>query len=153
MKNLMTNTFMMISVSVIMSSCATMFGGSKYYATFEVEGHQNAEVKVSGYGKVAQGEQVKLRRHGAKTVSVNEAGCEKMTKTYANTFNATSVVNLPFNFLIGAGIDAATGAMFKPQTGEEVYKKKNKHFEYVITGYDESCQNQGTSNSVASTEE
>ena len=92
----------------------------------------DAEVKVSGYGKVSQGEKVKLRRHGAKTVSISEQGCEKMTKTYGNTFNATSVVNLPFNFLIGAGIDAATGAMFKPQTGEDVYKiqeifRKSEH--------------------------
>ena len=91
MKTLMTNTIMMIAVAVAMSSCATMFGGSKYYATFEVEGHQNAEVKVSGYGKVSQGEKIKLRRHGAKTVSINEQGCEKMAKTYGNTFNATSI--------------------------------------------------------------
>ena len=144
---------MMIAVALVMSSCATMFGGSKYYATFEVEGHQNAEVKVSGYGKVSQGEKVKLRRHGAKTVSISEQGCEKMTKTYGNTFNATSVVNLPFNLLIGAGIDAATGAMFTPQTGEDVYKKKNKHFEYVVTGYDEACQNQEVKNMVISTDD
>lgn len=149
MKSVMKNLIVLVCATVALSSCATMFGGSRYYATFEVEGHQEAQVKVRGYGKVQQGEKVKLRRHGKKTVTVTESGCNEMTRSYSNTINYTTLANIPFVLVIGGGIDAASGAMFTPQTGEEVFKKKNKHFEYVITGYDEACTAESASDEVA----
>lgn len=117
-----------------------MFSGSKYHATIEVDGHEKAQVSVSRYGKVTQGKKVRLKRHGKTSITIKEEGCETITKTYDNTVNWAIVTNIPFTLFLGTGIDAATGAMFSPKTGEEVFKEKNKHFKYVIQDYDDACK-------------
>lgn len=136
----MKNLFILLIATLSLSSCATMFSSSKYYATVEVEGHADAKVAISRYGKVEQGEKVRLKRHGKTQITVRKDGCETITKTYDNTMNWAIVANAPLTLFLGTAIDAATGAMFSPKTGNEVFKEKNKHFNYLIQDYNEACK-------------
>lgn len=100
----------------LMSSCATVFSGSKTRVTFESDIREPATLTIDGrkHTDVTFPYTTKIKRGFDETVVKAEApGYTTETIIIDKTFNATSVINL-FDVL-GWGIDAATGAIMKPE--------------------------------------
>lgn len=102
--------------SFLLSSCATVFCGSKARVTFESDIPEKATLTIDGrkHTNVTFPYTTKIKRGFDETVVKAEA------KNYTaemvvidKSFNAVSVINLAN--IIGWGIDAATGAMMKPE--------------------------------------
>lgn len=100
-----------------MTSCATVFCGSKKMVTFDSDTPvESVSLTVDGrkYNHVNFPYSVKVKRGFNDTVVKVEAeGYEPAMLIVEKTFNAVSVINL-CNVLCW-GIDAATGAMMKPE--------------------------------------
>ncbi len=100
-----------------MSSCATIFCGSKKRVTFDSNlPVESATLTIDGmrHYNVTFPYAVKIKRGFDDTVVVVEAeGYRKSTLFIEKNFNAVSVINLCD--ILGWGIDAATGAMMKPE--------------------------------------
>lgn len=99
-----------------MTSCATVFCGSKAKVTFEsnisekatltIDGHKHHNVSFPYTTKIYRGfdetiVKAEVPNYSTETVIINKR------------FNAVSVINLLD--ILGWGIDAATGAMTKPE--------------------------------------
>ena len=93
-----------------MSSCASIFCGSKAKVTFDGEISEEATLTIDGlkHTNVTFPYTTKIRRGFDETV-VNTASPIIINKN----FNAVSVINLLD--VLGWGIDAATGAITKPE--------------------------------------
>ncbi len=99
-----------------LGSCATIFTGSKAKVifdsnvqradVFELEGKRHSNVTFPYQTKVKRGFNESL-------LKVEAQGYEPFSLIIDKTFNAVSVLNLLS--LLGWGIDAATGAMMKPE--------------------------------------
>lgn len=99
-----------------MSSCATVFCGSKAKVTFDSDIREKATLTIDGrkHTNVTFPYTTKIRRGFDDTVVKAEAPSYTTETVIVNkSFNAVSVINL-LNIL-GWGIDAATGAMTKPE--------------------------------------
>ena len=102
--------------SLLMTSCATVFCGSKAKVTFDSDIAEKATLTIDGrkYTNVTFPYTTKIRRGFAETVVKAESPAYTTETVIINkSFNAVSVINL-LNIL-GWGIDAATGAMTKPE--------------------------------------
>ena len=98
----------LICAGLLMSSCATIFCGSKTKVTFDGEISEKATLTIDGM------KHTKLRRSCDETVVKIESPNYTAEPIIINkSFNAVSVINL-LNIL-GWGIDAATGAITKPE--------------------------------------
>lgn len=100
----------------LLSSCATIFCGSKQKITLNANIEQKAEMTIDGrsYNYVSFPYTVKIPRGFNETViTANSEGYHPVTLIIDKNFNAVSVLNL-CNILCW-GIDAATGAMMKPE--------------------------------------
>lgn len=101
----------------MMSSCATVFCGSKKKVTFDSNVPvESATLTIDGlrHYNVTFPYVTKIKRGFDDTVVVAEAeGYKKSTLFIDKNFNAVSVINLCD--ILGWGIDAATGAMMKPE--------------------------------------
>ena len=99
-----------------MTSCATVFCGSKAKVTFDSDIAEKATLTIDGrkYTNVTFPYTTKIRRGFDETVVKAESPAYTTETVIINkSFNAVSVINL-LNIL-GWGIDAATGAMTKPE--------------------------------------
>ena len=99
-----------------MTSCATVFCGSKAKVTFDSDIAEKATLTIDGrkYTNVTFPYTTKIRRGFDETVVKAESPASTTETVIINkSFNAVSVINL-LNIL-GWGIDAATGAMTKPE--------------------------------------
>jgi hypothetical protein len=138
--------FATLLVIVSMSSCATMFGGSKYRAHVKVPNYPDAQITVDGRKTGAGGEATKLvKRNKSLTVEVEQEGCKDFQRTYDNKVRVGSeVLSFVSWGLVGLILDFATGAAYKPDVDDsDVEKVGIKDFNYVID-YDEYCpQNTG----------
>jgi len=149
-------------ITSLFSSCATIAGGSQYWAKVQVNGHPNAKIEYEGIYEGTGDASFKVKRSEADqlTIKITEDGCETETKKFTQrTFRGWAFVGtiitwtglsinggpwIPIPF--GVIVDGATGAWWKPEINEKgVSKQDYKHFMYQIdyTG----CDNK-TSNSV-----
>ncbi len=116
----MKKTLFSVSVvllSLLLSSCATIFCGSKKRVTFESNTPvESATLTIDGYKhyNVTFPYTTKVKRGFDDTIVKAEAEGYQTTQLYIyKNFNAVSVINLCD--ILGWGIDAATGAMMKPE--------------------------------------
>ena len=95
--------------SLLMTSCASIFCGSKAKVTFDSDISEKATLTIDGrkHTNVTFPYTTKIRRGFDETIVKAEA------IIINKSFNAVSVINL-LNVL-GWGIDAATGAITKPE--------------------------------------
>ena len=102
--------------ALLLSSCSTIFCGSKAKVTFESNIDQTADLTIDGrkHHNVTFPYTTKIKRGFDDTVVKAEAeGYETQSFYIEKNFNAVSVINLCD--ILGWGIDAATGAMMKPE--------------------------------------
>ena len=99
-----------------LTSCATIFCGSKTQVTFNSDIQERATLTIDGvkHTNVTFPYTTKIRRGFHETV-VKAESPSYLTETLIinKNFNAVSVLNLLD--ILGWGIDAATGAMMKPE--------------------------------------
>ena len=128
-----------------LSSCATIAGGSRYYAHVKVQDHPNAKIEYNEVVKGTGDAVFKTKRAQSNKFSLNikEEGCEDETfnftrRTFRGWAFAGTVVtwtgligNIPLPW--GVVVDLSTGALWKPNINEKgVSKIDYKHFNYLI---------------------
>ncbi len=109
-------TLSLCGIVLSMSSCATIFCGSKKRVTFESDIKESATLTIDGrkHTNVTFPYTTKIRRGFDETVVKAESpNYQTETVIIEKNFNAVSVLNLLDIF--GWGIDAATGAMTTPE--------------------------------------
>ncbi len=102
--------------TLMFCSCATIFTGSKKKVTFDSDVKQPIALTIDGFkiGTVTLPFTLKIKGGFDETVVKAETQGYAPSVLFINkTFNAVSVLNL-FDAL-GWGIDAATGALMKPE--------------------------------------
>lgn len=102
--------------TLTMTSCASIFCGSKAKVTFDSDIEGSATLTIDGrkHTHVTFPYTTKIRRGFDETVVKAEAPNYKAEPIIINkSFNAVSVINLVN--VLGWGIDAATGAITKPE--------------------------------------
>ena len=105
-----------LCTTLLMTSCASIFCGSKSNVTFDSDITEKATLTIDGrkHTNVTFPYTTKIRRGFDETVVKAEAPSYSTETVIINkNFNAVSVINL-LNIL-GWGIDAATGAMTNPE--------------------------------------
>lgn len=110
-------TFLALAISAMsLTSCATVFCGSKAKVTFDSKVNTTADLTIDGrkHNAVSFPYTTKIKRGFDETVVKAEAdGYEPVMLYISKTFNAVSVINLCD--VLGWAIDAATGAITKPE--------------------------------------
>ena len=114
----MKRVFFLLSV-VLLSSCATIFKGSKARITVANDQvHEPVSLMVDGkaYPNVYLPTRVKVKR-GFKpsTIAARASGYEQAIVTVDKKFCSTTLLNILLGGVPGMAIDAATGAMMKPE--------------------------------------
>ena len=112
----MKKIVLLITVGFVLSSCATILTGSKKKVTFDANIEQPATITIDGYQyhNITFPYTVKIKGGFNETMVQAESEGYKKTQIIVNkTFNAVSIINL-FD-IWGWGIDAASGAMMKPE--------------------------------------
>lgn len=102
--------------SFLTTSCATVFCGSKAQVTFDSDVAEKATLTIDGrkHTNVTFPYTTKIRRGFDETVVKAETENHRAEPVIINkSFNAVSVINLLD--ILGWGIDAATGAITKPE--------------------------------------
>lgn len=116
---------LLLGATLYMTSCASIFCGAKKKVTFESNVPvKSANLTIDGrkYTNITFPFVAKVKRGFSDSVVEAEAeGYEKTSLVIEKKFNAVSVINLIE--VLGWGIDAATGAITKPQ-----YKKYHLDF-------------------------
>lgn len=100
---------------MLSTSCATVFCGSKAKVTFE-SNVDEADLVIDGrkYNNVTFPFTTKIKRGFDETiVKANKDGYEPQIIYIDKKFNPVSIINL--GDVLGWGIDAATGAITKPE--------------------------------------
>ena len=102
--------------AMALSSCSSIFCGSKAQVTFESNIDEAATLTIDGqkYHNVTFPYTTKVRRGFDETIVKVEAPSYNTETIVINkNFNAVSIINLLD--VLGWGIDAATGAITKPE--------------------------------------
>lgn len=124
-----------IFISLQMTSCGVMFGGSRYNGTFVANGRPNADIYINGE-KAGQGHVTKLlKRNLPIKVEVKEEGCEPITKNFDNTFRTGNFILSVISWgLIGIGVDLGTGSSYKPdhRNDNNITKLSDKNFRFSV---------------------
>jgi len=105
-----------LCTALLTSSCASIFCGSKSKVTFDGEIPEKATLTIDGrkHTNVTFPYTTKIRRGFDETVVKIESPNYTAEPIIINkSFNAVSVINLLD--ILGWGIDAATGAITKPE--------------------------------------
>jgi hypothetical protein len=101
----------LIALQLSLSSCATLFTGSRQSVYIESK-PEGARIIVDGIDRGVTPAMVRLKKgFEGQTVVLRKDGYETKYINPSTTFNAVAVLNL-FNILFWA-IDVATGAMMK----------------------------------------
>ena len=103
--------------SMLLTSCATIFCGSRTNVTFDSDIEERATLTIDGqkHTRVTFPYTVKIRRGFNDTVVKAEAPSYKTESIVIyKQFNLVSLLNL-LGGLLGWGVDAATGAITKPE--------------------------------------
>ncbi len=112
----MKRYFILLGMAGLLTSCATVFCGSKARVTFESDIQEKATLTIDGrkHTNVTFPYTTKIKRGFDETVVKAEApSYQTETIVIDKNFNAVSIINLCD--ILGWGIDAATGAMMKPE--------------------------------------
>lgn len=140
--------FMILSMFIVLlPSCATIFGGGKYYAKVMVPDHPMAKIEYNGMYKGTGQASFLVHRKEADNfvITVAENGCkeevrafnQKVFRGWAFTGSLLfwtgvipgTIIPLPW----GIALDGANGAWWKPDVKEAgVSKENHKHFSYII---------------------
>ena len=141
---------------ILLTSCATIIGGSKYKAHIVVADRLNAKIVYQGEVIGTGNATIKVKRKEANKFSftVKEDGCKEQKYDYTSrTFRGwafvgtivswTGLINgIPLPW--GVVIDLATGAVWKPNTRERgVSKEDYKNFRYQVNYSNCSQSNTG----------
>ena len=158
MKSKQTLILLSVITSILMSSCATIVGGSKYNAHIIVADRPNAKIVYQGEVKGTGSATIKVKRKEANkfSFSVREDGCDEQKFDYTSrTFRGWALAGtiLGWSGAIGGipipwGVvtDLATGALWKPNTMEkEISKEDYKNFKYLVN-YTNCTQSKSESN-------
>ena len=104
---------------VTISSCATIFNGSKARVVLtddNVTEPVNLTIDGRRYDDVLLPARVKVKRGFKDSKVIAEAeGYSQSTVIIDKKFNPTTLFNIIFGGIPGMGVDAATGAMMKPE--------------------------------------
>jgi hypothetical protein len=136
---------LMLAVSSVLSSCGTIFGGSKYDAQVIVLNQPTADIVYRGE-KVGTGSAfiiVKRKNANKFTFTVQKKGCEPQTYNYTRrAFRGWAFSGSVFTWLLfpilsyipySVGVDFATGGLWKPSVREQgIVKLDSKNFKYVV---------------------
>ena len=139
----------LLAIASIMTSCATIVGGSKYWAKVQVPDHPYAQIEYNGDYQGTGLASFRVSRSDANkfSVTIKETGCETEIKNFTKrSFRGWAFVGtvvgwtgltisggtwLPIPF--GVIVDGSTGAWWKPDIKEKgVSKLDYKHFNYKI---------------------
>lgn len=130
--------------SLLLSSCGTIIGGSKYNAHITVVNNPNAQIVYKGVVRGTGNAFIKVNRNEANqfTFTVKEEGCKEQTyhytsRTFRGWASAGSLIFTAFRSGIplpwGIGIDLATGALWKPSIWEKgIFKDNYKNYRYEV---------------------
>jgi hypothetical protein len=137
----LTITSLFIS-TFLLTSCATIIGGSKYNAHIVVVDKPNAKILYQGEVKGTGAATIKVKRKEANKFSftVKEDGCEEQQFNYTSrTFRGWAFVGSllgwtgAFYIPWGVATDLITGASWKPNTNERgISKEDYKNFKYLV---------------------
>jgi len=145
MKSKKAFLYLIAIAPILLTSCATIIGGSKYNAHIVVADRPNAKIVYQGEVKGTGNATIKVKRNEANKFSfiVKEDGCNEQKYDYTSrTFRGwafvgtivgwTGVLNgIPLPW--GVVTDLATGAVWKPNSMEKgVSKGDYKNFKYLV---------------------
>jgi len=112
MKKTMNYAMIMVA-SLSMTSCATIFTGSKDSITFNSQ-PEGAKVVFQGTEKCVTPCTAEFQRSlGKRFVEIKKEGYETKELKLEKSFNPVTLLNLLFGGIIGFGIDLGTGAFVK----------------------------------------
>ena len=138
-------TISVVLGAILLSSCATIVGGSKYNAHIAVVNNPKAQIIYNGAVRGTGNAVIKVKRSEANQFSftVQEEGCKEQTFIYTSrTFRGwafagsiifftgiTNGIPLPW----GVGLDLATGSVWKPSIWEKgIFKDDYKNYRYEV---------------------
>ena len=139
------NFLMLLAFFSMLTSCATIIGGSKYYAKVQVPDHPNAKIEYKGDYQGTGEATFKVKRKEANnfSVTIKEDGCETQIKNFkqrkfrgwafaGTVLGWTGLINgIPLPW--GVVVDGATGAWWKPDINEKgVTKQDFNNYIYQI---------------------
>lgn len=117
MKKIYLSFLAICVLSLALSSCATIFCGTKAKVTLsnsKIEQHVDITTDVAHYEQVTLPYTVKVKRgYKPSNVVIESEGYKPANITILKSFNAAAISNL--TNIIGWGIDAGTGALMKPE--------------------------------------
>lgn len=161
--------FGLILIVTSFSSCATIIGGSNYYAKVQVPDHSDAKIEYNGIYKGTGEATFKAKRKEADnfSVTIKKTGCEDQTINYTQKkFRGWAFTGslLAFTGLVpelyipipwGIAVDFGTGACWKPDINEKgVAKLDYDHYVYQIdyTGCDTKTESVIINNKTTNSE-
>lgn len=112
----MKKSICLLPALFLLSSCATIFCGSKKHIVLESNIPSAEQITIDGhlYQNVIFPFNVKVKRGFSESIIRSKAkGYQPLETIVDKEFNPVSIINL-FS-IVGWGIDAATGAMMKPE--------------------------------------
>lgn len=150
-------SLVLISSSLLYSSCATICGGAKYNANIVVNQKPNAKIYYKGEEVGTGKATVSLKRKEANkfTFSVKDANCEEEKFSFkSRTFRGWAMVGSIFTWTItfngvpvlpiGLIVDLSNGSLWKPNVYEKNVSKQNyKNYKYAVD-YGQKCNPQPT---------
>lgn len=144
MKKIFYSLFLLGTV-IIFTSCATIVGGSTYWAKVQIPDHPNAKIEYNGKYKGTGEASFKVNRIDANkfSVTIKEDGCETESKNFTQrSFRGWAFVGSIVTWTVlvngiplplGAAIDGMSGSLWKPNINEKgVSKEDYKHYNYTI---------------------
>lgn len=148
-KHLCTMAYLLVSTTLLVSSCGVIIGGSKYYAHVTVENHPKAEISFEGKSQGVGTVDFLAQRKYADlfSISVKEPGCREQVFDFTEkSFRGWSLVGTLATWTGGVGgipvpwglmVDGASGSFWKPDIYEEGVSKidyQNYHYNLNYTG-------------------
>ncbi len=137
MKSLVQYSIVLIFISLVLESCATICGGSKYHAQVVVAKHPNAEIyyqgQPRGHGTAFISEKRKLANKFS--VSIKQKGCEEQSFYFrSKRFRTWAFIGTVATWgYYGIGLDFITGALWKPNAKDPgITQLDTKNFLYTI---------------------
>ena len=155
MKQNYLSTLMIYVLTLVLSSCASIFCGTKAKITLN-DSKQKQPVSITTdvkhYDQVTLPYVVKVKRgYKPSTVTVESEGYQPTILTINKNFNAAAISNL--TNIIAWGIDAGTGAIMKPEQKYYSFtmKKEGEQGEHNIVSSNATPSNQASSNITKTT--
>jgi hypothetical protein len=126
---------LLIFVSAMFSSCAVMFGGSKFRGTIIAKDHSEAKIFVDGK-EVGKGKSVGLYpRNKPITIDLQQEGCAPKSQTFKHAFRGGTFTLSILSFgVVGLIVDLSSGAAFKPDhvVHPEIQRVNTKDFTFTV---------------------